>query len=152
MHALHQSLTEHWSIFKTFRMKIPLFPLPIPMLTMRWLQPGFVQEQPMLHICSMLCLLFLHRSPGIIGAAAERNTVTAELICDGIHIHPSTVRAAFQLFGADRLCLISDGMAATGMGNGVFCLGGQTVLVSNGCAKLENGALAGSVCHATGLC
>ena len=53
---------------------------------------------------------FSHRAPGVIGAAAENPDVIAELICDGIHIHPSAVRAAFRLFGDERICLISDSM------------------------------------------
>ena len=51
-----------------------------------------------------------HRSPGVIGAACERDEVMPELICDGIHIHPSVIRATFKMFGADRILLISDSM------------------------------------------
>jgi N-acetylglucosamine-6-phosphate deacetylase len=87
----------------------------------------------------------LHRSPGIIGAAAEREDVTVELICDGIHIHPSAVRAAFRLFGPERICLVSDAMAACGMGDGETMLGGQAVTVRGGTATLPDGTLAGSV-------
>ena len=53
----------------------------------------------------------LHRAPGPIGAAAERPSITVELIADGLHSHPSAVRAAFALFGAERICLISDSIA-----------------------------------------
>lgn len=86
----------------------------------------------------------LHRAPGLIGAAAEAPQVTAELICDGIHIHPAAVRAAFALFGRERMCLISDAMAACGMPDGIYALGGQRVQVTGGRAVLADGTLAGS--------
>lgn len=88
----------------------------------------------------------LHREPGVIGAAAERQNVTAELIGDGVHVHPSAVRAAFKLFGAERLCIVSDAIPATGLPEGgVSTLGGQRITVKNGCAVLEDGTIAGSV-------
>ncbi len=86
-----------------------------------------------------------HRAPGPIGAAAEDASCMAELICDGAHIHPSAVRAAFALFGSRRIILISDSMRATGLGDGVYDLGGQNVAVSGGVASLKDGTLAGSV-------
>ena len=58
---------------------------------------------------------FTHREPGVIGAVADSPHVHAELICDGIHIHPSVVRATFRMLGADRIVLISDSMRAAGM-------------------------------------
>lgn len=70
---------------------------------------------------------FLHRAPGPVGAAAERRTVTVELIGDGIHVHPSAVRAAFALFGPERLCLISDSIAVCGLPDGVYSTGGQSI-------------------------
>ena len=86
-----------------------------------------------------------HRNPGPIAAAAERDDVTAELIADGIHVHPAMVRLAFSLFGGDRIILISDSMRATGLEDGTYDLGGQDVTVRGPRATLENGALAGSV-------
>ncbi|MBR6555351.1 MAG: N-acetylglucosamine-6-phosphate deacetylase, partial [Clostridia bacterium] len=86
----------------------------------------------------------LHRDPGLIGAAAEAPDINAELICDGIHVHPAAVRAAFTLFGGDRICLISDAMSACGMPNGNYSLGGQAVQVIDGRATLVDGTLAGS--------
>jgi len=87
----------------------------------------------------------LHREPGVIGAAAERENVTVELICDGIHVHPSAVRAAFKLFGPSRICFVSDAMAACGLENGESMLGGQKVYVKDGWATLADGTIAGSV-------
>lgn len=85
-----------------------------------------------------------HRAPGLIGAAAERNDCIAELICDGIHVHESMVRAAFRLFPG-RIALISDSMRAAGMQDGVYDLGGQQVHVSGKRATLSDGTIAGSV-------
>lgn len=87
-----------------------------------------------------------HREPGVIGAALDYKDVFVELICDGEHVHPAVVRAAFQMFGADRICMISDSMRATGMPAGEYSLGGQPVWVKDGRAVLENGNLAASVC------
>ena len=88
-----------------------------------------------------------HRAPGVIGAASERNDVIAELICDGHHVHPSAVRMAFKLFPG-RICLVSDALRCLGMPDGDYDLGGQTVALSDGVAKLADGTLAGS---STGL-
>ena len=87
---------------------------------------------------------FLHRDPGIIGAAVDSEHVMAELICDGIHIHPSVIRSAFQLFGDDRIILISDAMRATGMADGEYELGGQMVTKKGRRAALADGTIAGS--------
>lgn len=84
-----------------------------------------------------------HRHPGPIGAASERENVTAELICDGIHVHPSAVRMAFRLFPG-RICLISDALCCCGMADGSYSLGGQEILLSGGVARLTGGAIAGS--------
>lgn len=84
-----------------------------------------------------------HRHPGPIGAASERENVTAELICDGIHVHPSAVRMAFRLFPG-RICLIADALRCCGMADGSYSLGGQEILLSGGVARLTGGAIAGS--------
>lgn len=87
---------------------------------------------------------FGHRDPGIVGAAIGSDAYV-ELICDGVHVHPAMVKAAFQLFGGDRVCLISDAMRACGMPEGQYDLGGKTVTVANGCATIDSGSLAGSI-------
>ena len=69
-----------------------------------------------------------HREPGPIIAALEAGA-EAELITDGIHIHPAVVRATFRLFGDDRVILISDSMMAAGLPDGSYSLGGQDVTV-----------------------
>lgn len=87
---------------------------------------------------------FTHRAPGVIGAAFDNKSCFVELICDGIHIHPCVIRAAFQLFTDDRVVLISDSMMATGMEDGNYELGGQPVRVEGNRAFLSNGTIAGS--------
>ncbi len=88
---------------------------------------------------------FLHRDPGVVGAAFDHEKVSVELICDGVHIHPSMVRSVFTLFGAERICMISDSMMATGLTDGNYSLGGQAVTVKGKMATLEDGTIAGSV-------
>lgn len=88
---------------------------------------------------------FTHRAPGVIGAVSDSPHVNAEIICDGVHIHPSVVRAAFKMMGGERMVLISDSMRATGMSDGRYTLGGLEVDVTGNRAVLaSNGALAGS--------
>ncbi len=88
---------------------------------------------------------FTHRAPGVIGAAFDTPGCFAEIICDGIHIAPSAIRAAFAMFGKERIVLISDSMRATGLSDGRYTLGGLQVQVSGRHATLEDGTLAGSV-------
>ncbi len=88
---------------------------------------------------------FSHRAPGPIGAAADSRHCMVELICDGVHIHPAAVRTTFKIFGDDRIILISDSMRATGLDDGQYDLGGQTVIVKGNRAVLEDGTIAGSV-------
>lgn len=87
-----------------------------------------------------------HREPSVIGAAFDSPNCTVELISDGIHLHPSIVRVAFQLFTDDRVILVSDSMMATGLPDGIYSLGGQEVKVNGKKAELtKDGSIAGSV-------
>ena len=88
---------------------------------------------------------FTHRAPGVVGAALDTPLCNVELICDGVHIHPSVVRAVFKMFGSKRVILISDTMRAAGMPDGDYTLGGQAVQVKGNRATLSDGTLAGSV-------
>ena len=85
-----------------------------------------------------------HRKPGVIAAAAEDERVSAEIISDGEHVHPATVRLAFRIFGADRMVLISDSLRCCGMPDGEYELGGQQVFMKSGLARLADGTIAGS--------
>ncbi len=86
---------------------------------------------------------FMHREPGLVGAAADASAYV-EVISDGIHLHPSVVRAAFKLFGANRVCMISDSLSCAGLENGEYTLAGQAVTVRDGLATLSDGTIAGS--------
>ncbi len=88
---------------------------------------------------------FSHRAPGPIGAAADSSHCMAELICDGVHVHPAAVRTTFKIFGDDRIILISDSLRATGLEDGEYELGGQTFIVRGNLARLPDGTIAGSV-------
>ena len=85
-----------------------------------------------------------HREPGVIPAAVENEHVKAELICDGLHVHPASVRLAFRMFGAERIVLISDALRCCGMTDGIYELGGQQVQLQGGVARLMDGTIAGS--------
>ncbi len=90
-----------------------------------------------------------HREPGVIPAAAEEPGVRAEIICDGLHVHPAAVRLAFAVFGAERMILVSDSGRCAGQPDGtVFALGGQRARVTDGVARLEDGTIA---CSAVNL-
>ncbi|MBE6631809.1 MAG: N-acetylglucosamine-6-phosphate deacetylase [Ruminococcaceae bacterium] len=90
---------------------------------------------------------FHHRDTGIIGAAFDSAKVYAEVICDGIHVHESAIRASFRLFGANRMILISDSLRATGMPDGIYPFSGQKIELRGGRATMEGHpeTLAGSV-------
>lgn len=85
-----------------------------------------------------------HRNPGVIPAAVESPKTRAELICDGLHVHPASVRLAFAMFGGERMILISDALRCCGMPDGEYELGGQPVFLSGGVARLKDGTIAGA--------
>ncbi|WP_018130852.1 N-acetylglucosamine-6-phosphate deacetylase [Effusibacillus pohliae] len=87
---------------------------------------------------------FHHREPGVIGAAMYHDELTAELIADGIHVHPVVMSILHRLKTTDRMVLVSDGMRAVGMPDGEYELGGLRVCMQNGEARLADGTLAGS--------
>ncbi len=88
---------------------------------------------------------FSHRAPGVPGAVADSPHAGVELICDGIHIHPSMVRAAFKFNGPERMILISDSLRAAGMPDGEYELGGQKITKQGRYCRLADGTIAGSV-------
>ena len=88
-----------------------------------------------------------HRNPGPIPAAVENPNVQAELICDGYHIHPASVRLAFTMF-KNRMVLVSDSGRCAGMPEGTqFTLGGQDCWLRGGVAKLADGTIACSAAN-----
>ena len=92
-----------------------------------------------------------HRDPGPIAAclaAAGRHELVVELIADGVHLAPATVRAVFDLVGAKSIMLVTDAMAAAGMADGTYDLGPMRVRVAGGVARLAEGdAIAGGTAH-----
>ena len=88
---------------------------------------------------------FAHRAPGSTGGALSDDRVTVGLIADGIHSHPTSLRLAVRVKGSERIALVTDMMAAAGMPAGRYALGGQTVLVDDRTARLEDGTLAGAI-------
>lgn len=85
-----------------------------------------------------------HREPGCIGAAFESDSCFTELICDCIHVHPAVIKTVFKAMGEDRVCAISDALPCAGLPEGKYLSGGLEVTLANGCARLEDGTLAGS--------
>jgi N-acetylglucosamine-6-phosphate deacetylase len=85
-----------------------------------------------------------HRSPGLIGALIADPQVTAGVIVDGYHSHPSVVTGAWRWLEPDRLALVTDAMAAAGMGDGEFQIGTVPVNVTAGRVTNRDGRLAGS--------
>ena len=86
-----------------------------------------------------------HREPGVVGAALDCEKVMCEIICDGKHINPAVLRNVFKILGGDRAVVISDSLKASGLGEGVFDLGGQDVYVKDGYARLIDGTIAASI-------
>lgn len=85
-----------------------------------------------------------HRDPGTAGAALTMDELTCEFIADLIHVHPAVLRMGALLKGPQRMVLVSDAMAACGMGDGEYSLGALRVIVKDGQARLPEGNLAGS--------
>lgn len=86
-----------------------------------------------------------HRKPGVAGAALLLDQLKMELIVDGIHVNPDMVKLAIHAKGYDGTILITDSMRAKCLKNGTYDLGGQNVQVKDGEARLNDGALAGSI-------
>ena len=85
-----------------------------------------------------------HREPGVIGVVLSNGEMFAELICDGIHVAPELVEIFMRCKGLEKAILVTDGMSATGMGDGTYRLGNFDVEVRDGRATAR-GVLAGSV-------
>jgi N-acetylglucosamine-6-phosphate deacetylase len=86
-----------------------------------------------------------HRAPGPVGWGLSHDDVTCDFIADGVHLDPQMLRLLLKLKGADRLSLISDAVAAAGMGDGEYEIWGETITVMDGRTGNSRGAIAGSV-------
>ena len=87
---------------------------------------------------------FTHRETGVVGAVLTSPNVTAELIADGVHVDDAAIRILLATKGAQRMILVSDAIAATGMPDGKYKLGTSEVCVAEGIARTSEGKLAGS--------
>ena len=85
-----------------------------------------------------------HRNPGLLMKALLDETITLEIIADGVHIHPAVINLVLRNKPPERVCLISDGTRAVGMPDGDYELGGQKTIVRQGLAQLPDGTIAGS--------
>ena len=95
------------------------------------------------HTCNAMTPLH-HRFPGLVGAAITGDAY-AQIICDGVHIHPAMVLMFYRTFGKERMVLISDAVKAAGMPDGIYDLGGLPIKVVNSLATLlDSDTVAGS--------
>ena len=88
---------------------------------------------------------FHHRDPGCLGAVLSSPSVSAELIADGVHVHPGAMALLLAAKGPQGTILVTDGIAAAGLGDGAYSLAGEGIQVRDGVASLPDGTLAGSV-------
>jgi N-acetylglucosamine-6-phosphate deacetylase len=87
-----------------------------------------------------------HRAPGLAGAVLQTDEVAAEIICDGVHVHPALVRTAVAAKRPSRVFAITDATAAAGLPVGAHArLGGRTITAGETTALLEDGTIAGSL-------
>lgn len=86
-----------------------------------------------------------HRQPGALGAVLSQDNIYAQLIADGIHVHPAAIKVLARCKGIGRTLLITDAIRAAGLGAGVYEFAGQTVTVQDGQCRLADGTLAGSI-------
>ncbi|MEN2467456.1 N-acetylglucosamine-6-phosphate deacetylase [Ornithinibacillus sp. JPR2-1] len=96
------------------------------------------------HLCNAMTGIH-HRDIGVVGATFLLEELRAELIADGIHVAPEMIEVIYRNMGSDRIMLITDAMRAKCLHAGTYELGGQTVLVDEHRAVLEDGTLAGSI-------
>jgi len=93
------------------------------------------------HAVRLFCDMpaFHHRAPGLVGAVLDDPRATAELVCDGVHLHPSVVRMAFRLLGEDRAVAVSDAVAAAGLPEGAYRIRGMEFYRSGGAVFADQG-------------
>ncbi len=87
-----------------------------------------------------------HRDVGVAGWGLANDGVTFDIIADGVHVHPDMLGVACRSKSPEKVSLISDSVAPTGLGDGEFSLWGETITVKNGRTQNERGSIAGSVC------
>ena len=95
------------------------------------------------HAVRLFCDMpaFHHRAPGLIGAVLDDPYATAELVCDGVHLHQAVVRLAFRLLGEDRAVAVSDAAAAAGLPEGAYRIYGTEFYRAGGAVFTEQGRI-----------
>jgi N-acetylglucosamine-6-phosphate deacetylase len=86
-----------------------------------------------------------HRAPGLVGEAMTNDGLLAELILDGVHVHPAAAQALYRARGPHGIALITDGVAWAGLPDGAYERSGRPVIVADGVARLADGTIAGSI-------
>ena len=84
----------------------------------------------------------LHRAPGVVGAAGD-SEATAEIVCDGFHVHPAVIRQAYARLGGERLILVSDNVMMAGLPDGAYVMDGVKSVIRDGASRLEDGTING---------
>jgi len=87
---------------------------------------------------------FHHRDPGVVGAALTDERLAVELIADGLHLHPTSLRLTALVKGAEKTVLVSDSAMPAGLRDGEYLLGDEKVYLKGDRCSLESGGLAGS--------
>lgn len=85
-----------------------------------------------------------HREPGTAGGVLDDDCLLAQVICDGVHLHPAVLRLILKAKSYTRIALITDSIRGTGMADGLYSHDGQEIIVKDGIARDENGRLSGS--------
>ena len=85
-----------------------------------------------------------HRQPGTVGGILAEDRIYAQLICDGVHIHPAVVKTLIRAKGTSRVILITDAIRGTGLPDGDYEFGNQKIIVRDGVARTPQGGLSGS--------
>jgi N-acetylglucosamine-6-phosphate deacetylase len=85
-----------------------------------------------------------HREPGVVGGVLYHDCVTAELIADGVHVHPAVIDLVLQLKGLQGVALVSDAAPQAGLAEGAYRWSDQTIHVSDGSCRLADGTIAGA--------
>ena len=96
------------------------------------------------HYCNQMSRLH-HREVGLVGAALLDDKVMIEMICDKVHLCPEMIELVFKHRDCDRIILITDSIAASHLGDGIYPLGDTKIVVRDGEARIPEGNLAGSI-------
>lgn len=87
---------------------------------------------------------FHHREPGTLGAVLTLDSISAEVIADGVHVHPASIKILIKCKGYEKVVVISDAIMGMGAPDGEYQLGGRAIIVQNGASRFKDGGIAGS--------